>query len=338
MLALAVALPANAKKRKEVPKPVRIVFPPPPATPVIEYLGEIRRATDVTGKKKSFLKFLVGEEEREPQLIAPTAVAIGPRDVMYVIDQRLNGIVIIDREKKTFQLFTGTGSGILQEPVGVAVGPDGTFFVSDAKARAVYVYDADGSFRTAWGGKKVFVRPTALAVTAKGDRLAVCDTRDHKVVVVDTSSGEVLYILNEQPKDDPERAFNLPYTVAFDEEGYLYVSDYLNFRIQVFDPDGAFEMAFGQAGDLPGSLNRPRGLAAVAAEDVIFEVDGAFQLIQMFNMDGELLMWFGSPGEGPAQFSLPSGLALRNDLLVVADTMNGRVQMFRFLGAPVSAE
>ncbi len=96
-------------------------------------------------------------------------------------------------------------------------------------------------------------------------------------------------------------------------------------------------MAFGQAGDLPGNLNRPRGLGAIAGDGVIFEVDGAFQLVQMFNMDGELLMWFGSPGEGPAQFSLPSGMGLRNGLLAVADTMNGRVQLFRFLGAPKTA-
>jgi len=114
----------------------------------------------------------------------------------------------------------------------------------------------------------------------------------------------------------------------------LYVSDYLNFRIQVFDPAGDLELVFGQAGDRPGDLNRPRGLVAYAAAGVIFEVDGAFQLVQMFNLDGELLMWFGQPGNGPAGFSLPSGIARRGRLLAVADTLNSRIQIFRFLGAP----
>jgi hypothetical protein len=63
-------------------------------------------------------------------------------------------------------------------------------------------------------------------------------------------------------------------------------------------------------------------------------VDGAFQLVQMFNLDGELLMWFGEPGQGPGQFSLPSGIAKRGELLAVADTLNHRIQLFRFLGAP----
>ena len=77
-----------------------------------------------------------------------------------------------------------------------------------------------------------------------------------------------------------------------------------------------------------------RGLAADAANGVLYQVDGAFQLVQMFNLDGEVLMWFGEPGSGPGQFSLPSGIALRDDLLVVADTLNHRLQLFRFLGSP----
>ena len=121
---------------------------------------------------------------------------------------------------------------------------------------------------------------------------------------------------------------------TFDAEGYLYVSDYLNFRIQVFDPAGDLDLIFGSAGDNPGDLNRPRGLVADAANGVLYEVDGAFQLVQMFNLDGELLMWFGEPGQGPGQFSLPSGIAMRGKLLVVADTLNHRIQLFRFIGAP----
>ena len=69
----------------------------------------------------------------------------------------------------------------------------------------------------------------------------------------------------------------------------------------------------------------------------VYEVDGAFQLVQMFNFDGELLMWFGGPGAGPAEFDLPSGMARSGNLLAVTDTLNRRVQLFRFLGVPKAA-
>jgi hypothetical protein len=57
-------------------------------------------------------------------------------------------------------------------------------------------------------------------------------------------------------------------------------------------------------------------------------------IIQMFNFDGEMLMFFSAPGKGPAAVTQPSGITRRGDLLAVADTLNSRVQIFRFLGVP----
>jgi DNA-binding beta-propeller fold protein YncE len=311
-----------------------IVYPPAPAAPVMEWIGEIRTRKDVDDRKRTLKKVLVGEEEVEPSLMAPTSVAIGPDQTLYVVDQYFRGVLIINREQRRFELFRGSSPGSLFEPIGVAVAEDGTLYVSDASSQAVYAYDAELRFKMAYGGKTVFDRPTSTALTAGGDRIAVCDTGRHAVDVIETATGSTVMSLGGQEHSTREGEFNFPVAAAFDGEGYLYVSDYLNFRIQVFDPAGDLDLIFGSAGDRPGDLNRPRGLAADASNGVLYEVDGAFQLVQMFNLDGELLMWFGEPGQGPGQFSLPSGIALRDDLLVVADTLNRRLQLFRFLGPP----
>ena len=99
-------------------------------------------------------------------------------------------------------------------------------------------------------------------------------------------------------------------------------------------PSNRKALCFGQAGDRPGDMARPRGIAVDAETGVIYVVDGAYEVVQMFNLDAEILMFFGGPGAGPGQLSLPSGIALRGDLLAVADTLNRRVQLFRFLGPP----
>lgn len=312
----------------------RIVYPAAPAAPVVEWIGAISTRSDVDSRKRTLKKVLVGQEEQEPSLMAPTAVAIGPDGTLYVVDQHLRGVAIINREQRRFELFRGSSPGSLFEPVGVAVAEDGTLYVSDARSQAVYAYDSDLRFIEAYGGAAVFSRPTAIALAPGGDRLAVCDTDRHAVDVIDTNQGSTLFTLGGHEHSSRDGEFNFPVAVAFDGEGYLYVSDYLNFRIQVFDPAGDLDLIFGSAGDRPGDLNRPRGLAADASNGVLYQVDGAFQLVQMFNLDGELLMWFGEPGQGPGQFSLPSGIALRDDLLVVADTLNHRIQLFRFLGSP----
>jgi DNA-binding beta-propeller fold protein YncE len=311
-----------------------IVYPPAPADAVIEWVGAIATRADVDDRKRTLKKVLVGAEEQEPSLVAPTSVAIGPDRTLYVIDQHFRGVLIINREQRRFDLFRGSSPGSLFEPVGVAVADDGTLYVSDATSQAVYAYDAELRFKAAFGGAEVLGRPTAIALSGDGSRLAVCDTDRHAVDVLDTASGETLHTIGGREHSDREGEFNFPVAAAFDAEGYLYVSDYLNFRVQVFDAAGDLDLVFGKAGDRPGDMNRPRGLAADASNGVLYQVDGAFQLVQMFNLDGELLMWFGEPGSGPGKFSLPSGIAIRDDLLVVADTLNRRVQLFRFLGSP----
>lgn len=314
--------------------PTRVVYPPAPADPVVEWVGAIGTRADVDHRKRTWKKVLVGEEEIQASLMAPTAVAIGPDETLYVVDQHLRGVVIINRDQQRFELFRGSAPGSLFQPVGVAVADDGTLYVSDASSQAVYAYDAALEFKMAYGGATVFDRPTSVAVTAGGDRIAVCDTERHAVDVIDTATGETVMTWGGRENSAREGEFNFPVAAAFDAEGYLYVSDYLNFRIQVFDPAGDLDLIFGSAGDSPGDLNRARGLVADSANGVLYEVDGAFQLVQMFNLDGELLMWFGEPGQGPGQFSLPSGIAMRGKLLVVADTLNHRIQLFRFLGSP----
>lgn len=312
----------------------RIVFPPAPAPAVIEWVASYAKASDVGVGQGSLSKFLVGKDQVEPALIAPTAVAIAPDGSFYVVDQQLDGVVILDPATRRFELFRGDDLAKLSQPVGIAFGPDGTFYVSDAPGRVVYSFDSNLRFKAAFGGPKLFTRPTSVAVSADGKRLAVCDTPADHVYILSTSDGQVLRTLGAAGGGEKPGDFKKPYAAAFDDEGYLYVSDYLNFRIQVFAPDGSFDMTFGQAGNRPGDLNRPRGLNVDSKRGAIYEVDGAFQLVQMFNLDGELLMWFAGPGRGPGQLTLPAGIDRRGDTIAVADTLNSRIQVFRFLGAP----
>ena len=68
--------------------------------------------------------------------------------------------------------------------------------------------------------------------------------------------------------------------------------------------------------------------------DVPMTVDAMFEVVEAFTPDGKLVFAFGTPGEAPGQFRLPSGiLALDDGSLLVADSYNGRVQIFRVLSS-----
>lgn len=91
---------------------------------------------------------------------------------------------------------------------------------------------------------------------------------------------------------------------------------------------------FGQAGQLDGQFNAPRGIA-VAADGSIYVADSRNNRIQHFSADGEWLNSWGTfasvdAGEAPGgTFNEPWGIAIGPDGSVyVADTWNYRIQKF----------
>jgi hypothetical protein len=62
-------------------------------------------------------------------------------------------------------------------------------------------------------------------------------------------------------------------------------------------------------------------------------VDALFDTVQIFDEEGVLLLQFGDRGTAPGEFWLPEGAFIsKQDRIYVADSFNGRIQVFEFLG------
>ena len=108
----------------------------------------------------------------------------------------------------------------------------------------------------------------------------------------------------------------------------------MNFRVQVFTPDGQFLSGFGRHGDAVGDLARPKGIATDSMGH-IYVVEGLFDVVNIYNQEGRLLLTFGGGGRGPGQFWLATGLAIDSqNRIYVADSFNRRVQVFQYLPGP----
>jgi DNA-binding beta-propeller fold protein YncE len=113
----------------------------------------------------------------------------------------------------------------------------------------------------------------------------------------------------------------------------LYVVDTLNFRVQIFTPNGKFIKTFGEIGNLPGNFYRPKGIG-LDSEGHIYVSDASFSNVQIFDQDGRLLLSFGAFGSGLADLRLPAGLYINeHDQIYVVDQFNNRIQVYQFLGA-----
>ena len=109
------------------------------------------------------------------------------------------------------------------------------------------------------------------------------------------------------------------------------VVDAMNFRIQIFNRNGAFQGAIGAPGQTDLGIFRPKALA-IDSEDHIYLVEGQWGLVQVFNREGQLLYHFGN-GTGFGNFRLPSGLFIdRTDHIYLVDSYNRRVQVFQYFG------
>ena len=312
------------------------VWPLPPEEPRIRYVRSYHGVSDFKQRKAPRWKaLLLGEDpsDQKPSdsMIKPYGIAVSRIGRVYVTDTVARRVFVFDPEAKTVSFLGETGTAKLTKPVGVAVDGDDHVFVADATANRVFGYDLDGRLLIAIGREGEFDNPSGLAVDRKRNLLYVADAKKHQVLCYSTKDGSAVRTIGHRGGAPGE--FNFPTNVFVDARGRLYVTDTMNFRIQVFDTEGVFINEFGTQGDTPGSLNRPKGVG-VDSEGHIYVVDSSFNNFQTFDAEGQLLLFVGSVGRGPGEFFLPAGLYVDDhDLIYVADQGNARVQVFEYLKA-----
>ncbi len=121
--------------------------------------------------------------------------------------------------------------------------------------------------------------------------------------------------------------FSFPQNIAIDEIGNVYVTDLGNKRVQKFNSDGTFLLAWGSSGSGSGQFHSPAGI--VEFNGTVFVVDNQLQQIQTFDLDGNFIAKWGEEGSAQGQFLLPNGIAAGVDgIIYVVDTGNQRIQKF----------
>ncbi|MBN1517050.1 SMP-30/gluconolactonase/LRE family protein [Candidatus Sumerlaeota bacterium] len=126
---------------------------------------------------------------------------------------------------------------------------------------------------------------------------------------------------------DAPGQFHRPMSITLGA-GRIYVADSSNHRIQAFDMDGKFLLAFGGLGQQTGEMKFPYDIA-VDSQGRIFVCEYGNNRIQAFDQAGNSIGLWGGFGHGPGQFTGPWGVAVTpKGKLVIADTNNHRVQIF----------
>jgi len=154
--------------------------------------------------------------------------------------------------------------------------------------------------------------------------------------VVDPSTGSLVQPIGSYGTNPNQ--FALPFGMATNRAGNIFVSDSRLHRVSKFSSDGRLMLNFGSQGQKVGFLNCPEGLALLG-EERIYVADSRNHRIQYFSQkNGKNLGYFGKKGPNAGQFMSPRDIAVdaKNSRILVSDTENYRIQALTLDGRPLT--
>ncbi|HWI66923.1 MAG TPA: LamG-like jellyroll fold domain-containing protein, partial [Nitrospiraceae bacterium] len=103
--------------------------------------------------------------------------------------------------------------------------------------------------------------------------------------------------------------FKGPEGIAIDSEGFIWVSDTYNGRIQKLDKEGNFVEVVSSYGPEEGQVGEPTGID-IGVEGDVFVADWKYSRVVVFNSAGEFVRQWGSQGGSPGQFYHPPAITV----------------------------
>ena len=171
----------------------------------------------------------------------PNDVAVAPDGTVYVADSSNNRIQRFDAVGGFLSQFgsAGAGPGQFSFPTGIAIDAAGDVYVADASNDRIQKFAADGAFITQWGhsgrGNGEFTGPRDLALDAAGN-VFVADSENNRIQRFSTDGAFIEAIGANGGAGgaygDGLGEFRLPFGIATDAQGFVYVTDSFNNRVQ----------------------------------------------------------------------------------------------------------
>jgi len=277
------------------PQRPRLSYPPPPDTARIVHLRSFSRPDDLqTSGWQRFLNALVPHDSALA-ILNPAGLALSPDErLLYVASPPRGRVLAVDLASGRFSAIGITGQRRLGNPIGVATDATGLLYVSDKQANAILVYQPDGTLLRTFGAE-LLNQPTGLALDRRGQQLYVINDATSQTgrntVEVFALDGRHLRTMGGGRGPAPG-TFYFPSDLAVNAAGQLYVSDMLNFRVQVFDDRGGLLKFFGAPGSgNTGLFDKIHGISFDTFGNV-YVVD-LMQGIQVLNDLNQPLLTFG---------------------------------------------
>lgn len=259
------------------------------------------------------------------------SVAVDSKDRVYAFNRGAHPMVVLDREGNFLRSW---GEGLFSRAHGLHIDADDNLYCTDDGDHTVRKCTTDGKVLLTIGipekpspfmSGDPFHRCTHTALSPTGE-IYVSDGYGNARVHKFTPDGKLLKSWGE-PGTDPGQ-FNIVHNIATDADGFVYVADRENHRVQVFDGNGKFETQWN-------NLHRPCALCCCGGGKsptfVVGELGPGLAInrdvpnlgprLSIVDARGKRIARLGGeegPGVASGKFLAPHGIALdsRGDIYV----------------------
>ncbi|MCC6607639.1 MAG: TIGR03663 family protein [Anaerolineae bacterium] len=290
----------------------------------------------------------------DDQLFAPRNVVVSADGRIYVLDSGNQRVQVFGPDGLLVDSFgsAGTGNGQFnlegQGPWGMAINEE-FLYVADTWNHRIQKFTLDGQFVASYGqpgntlddpaglGLGLFFGPRDLALLPDG-RLLVTDTGHHRLQVMDETGSFIGQLgAGGDQFGTALGQFYEPVGVAVGADGFVYVTDTWNGRIQQLTTDliPINEWLLDTGWPANTSVNN-KPYVAVDSGGRVYITDPEAARVLIFDQTGNYLGKFGQFGTDTSSFNLINGIFIDSqDNIYVADAGNNRVLKFAPLFAPV---
>jgi len=258
------------------------------------------------------------------------SVAVDSKDRVYAFNRGAHPMIVFDRDGNFLRSW---GEGLFSRAHGLSIDDDDNLYCTDDGDHTVRKCTDDGRVLLTIGlperptpfmSGEPFNRCTHTALSPSGE-IYVSDGYGNARVHKYTPDGRLIRSWGA-PGSDPGE-FNIVHNIATDADGFVYVADRENHRIQVFDGNGRYETQWN-------NLHRPCALCACGAKRKTFiigelgpgmpvnlNVPNLGPRLTIADSTGRRLARLGGehgPGLESGRFLAPHGLAIdsRGDIYV----------------------
>jgi DNA-binding beta-propeller fold protein YncE len=250
------------------------------------------------------------------------SVGVDSKDNVYAFNRGAHPMVVFDRDGNFLRSF---GEGLFKRAHGLFIDADDNLYCTDDGDHTVRKCTPDGKVLLTIGlpgepkpfmSGEPFNRCTHTALSPAGE-IYVSDGYGNARVHKYAPDGRLIKSWGE-PGSDPGQ-FNIVHNIATDADGFVYVADRENHRVQVFDGDGRYETQWN-------NLHRPCALCACGPKRTTFiigelgpglpvnlNVPNLGPRLTVVDQTGKRIARLGGetgPGLETGKFLAPHGLAI----------------------------